>query len=210
MTLKELVEHRERGSSQVHLADIFQNSSKESNPVEPFLAKSVIEPISKETYPLKALLEGNLRERPILTEDTYKTTTNPPAPFIDFSKTSNIEGNLGIVTLFDKFSKVAGQPKIFDPKIDIKKDSDGSSYFTSVINVKPTDEIYRESRGSGFQNSHKQMSEIFSSIPTYVKTDDIVDARVIQDWSKIPQRHNIFIPVHNGELNNFNILRITY
>ncbi|XP_052742050.1 dual specificity protein kinase splB [Bicyclus anynana] len=70
MTLKELLEHRERGSSHVHLADIFHNASREPNPEpEPFLSKSLIEPISRETYPLRALLDANIHDPRTTTVD---------------------------------------------------------------------------------------------------------------------------------------------
>lgn len=187
MTLKELVDHRERGSSQVHLADIFHNASREPDPAEPFLAKSLIEPISKEIYPLKALLEGNMRDTTGSNKQVSDSSGSPPM-FVDLTKTSQDEESLGIVTLFDKFSEFVGHPKIFDAK-EMKKDSDGSSYFTSIISVKPTDEAYRESRSeTGFYNSHKQVSEIFSSIPTYVKSDNAVEAKVVPDWNE----HSIF------------------
>lgn len=208
MTLKELVEHRERGSSQVHLADIFHNASREPDPAEPFLAKSLIEPISKEIYPLKALLEGNMRDTTGSNKHEVSDSPGSP-PFVDLTKTSQDEESLGIVTLFDKFSEFVGHPKIFDAK-ELKKDSDGASYFTSVINVKPTDEAYKESRSEkGFYNSHKQVSEIFSSIPTYVKSDNVVEAKVVPDWNERSYKKNNPLGkfVHNMKFNiikNFN------
>lgn len=188
MSLGELVAQRERGSSQLHLADIFPNSSLSPSAPEPFLSKSMIAPISREIYPLKALLEGNMGKAPAIpSEDNY-----PPPSFVDLNKSSGSEEHLGIVTLFDKFSEFGGLPKVLDPK-DIKKDSDGSSYFTSVISVKPTDEVYRESR-AGFQNSHKQVSPVFSSLPTYIKTEEILEARVVPDWDPPHHEHSMFLP----------------
>lgn len=116
MTLTELVEHRERGSSHVHLADIFHNASKEPNPPEPFLSKSLIEPISKETYPLRALLEANSHD------PTVKPTTVEPyllsAHYVnipiamDFGNNVNENGeNSGIVALFNNFTKPIEQVK---------------------------------------------------------------------------------------------------
>lgn len=188
MSLGELVAQRERGSSQLHLADIFPNSSLSPSAPEPFLSKSMIAPISREIYPLKALLEGNMGKAPTVpSKDNY-----PPPSFVDLNKPSGSEEHLGIVTLFDKFSEFGGLPKVLDPT-DIKKDSDGSSYFTSVISVKPTDEVYRESRG-GFQNSHKQVSPVFSSLPTYIKTEEILEARVVPDWDPPHHEHSMFLP----------------
>ncbi|KPJ20026.1 hypothetical protein RR48_07491 [Papilio machaon] len=109
MTLSELLEHRERGSSHVHLADIFHNASREPNPPEPFLSKSLIEPISKETYPLRALLEANSHN------STARPTTNVPyvtqteyisiPMMMDFGNNVNENGeNIGISSLINNFT----------------------------------------------------------------------------------------------------------
>lgn len=107
MTLKELVEHRERGSSHVHLADIFHNASREPNPPEPFLSKSLIEPISKETYPLRALLEANLHDPRTTTIDpTVPQINNANIPVVmDFGNNVNENGeNKGITSFFKNYS----------------------------------------------------------------------------------------------------------
>lgn len=104
MTLKELVEHRERGSSHVHLADIFHNASREPNPPEPFLSKSLIEPISKETYPLRALLEANLLDPRTTTVDpSAQQINNANIPVVmDFGNNVNENGeNKGVISLFN-------------------------------------------------------------------------------------------------------------
>lgn len=148
MTLSELVQHRERGSSHVHLADIFHNASKEPNPPEPFLSKSLIEPISKETYPLRALLDANLHD------PTAKATTMDPnilqSQFVsipvvmDFGNNVNENGeNMGIMSLFNKLTESdIGEKGI------VKKDSEGTPYVTTVIEVNTTntDDAVRESR----------------------------------------------------------------
>ncbi|XP_049874992.1 uncharacterized protein LOC126373068 [Pectinophora gossypiella] len=149
MTLNELVEHRERGSSHVHLADIFHNASKEPNPPEPFLSKSSIEPISKETYPLRAILEANLHDA------AAKATTIDPnsaqgsfvnIPVVmDFGNNVNENGeNMGIMSLFNKFTGDISDVE----KSAIGKDSEGTPYVTQVIAVNHTDstETVRESR----------------------------------------------------------------
>ncbi|CAG9583275.1 unnamed protein product [Danaus chrysippus] len=106
MTLNELVAHRERGSSHLHLADIFHNASREPNPPEPFLTKSLIEPISKETYPLRALLEANLHDAKTTTLDPNTSNLNIPV-VMDFGNNVNEIGeNMGIISLFKNFSKV--------------------------------------------------------------------------------------------------------
>ncbi|XP_039757060.1 uncharacterized protein LOC120631508 [Pararge aegeria] len=109
MTLKELVEHRERGSSHVHLADIFHNASREPNPPEPFLSKSLIEPISRETYPLRALLEANIYDPRTTTIDpSVLQINNANIPVVmDFGNNVNENGeNKGILSLFDNYSKI--------------------------------------------------------------------------------------------------------
>lgn len=148
MTLSELVQHRERGSSHVHLADIFHNASKEPNPPEPFLSKSLIEPISKETYPLRALLDANQHD------PNAKATTMDPnvsqtqfvsIPVVmDFGNNVNENGeNMGIMSLFNKFTE-----SDIGEKGTLKKDSEGTPYVTTVIEVNTpnTDDAVRESR----------------------------------------------------------------
>lgn len=137
MTLSELVEHRERGSSHVHLADIFHNASKEPNPPEPFLSKSAIEPISKETYPLRALLDAH--------DTTTRATTTDPVQddFIHIPIKMNFGNNvnehaenMGIMSLFHNITRT-------DTKADtntLMKDSQGTPYSASVIVVNTTDD----------------------------------------------------------------------
>ncbi|CAH2090420.1 unnamed protein product [Euphydryas editha] len=119
MTLNELVEHRERGSSHVHLADIFHNASKEPNPPEPFLSKSLIEPISKETYPLRALLEANSYDSKTTTvEPNLNGTNNLNVPVVmDFGNNVNENGeNKGIISLFNNFSRIDSERQNFNDK----------------------------------------------------------------------------------------------
>ncbi|KAF9422963.1 hypothetical protein HW555_001506 [Spodoptera exigua] len=108
MTLSELVEHRERGSSHVHLADIFHNASREPNPPEPFLSKSLLEPISKETYPLRALLDANLHDpntRITTDEPTMINNVNIPVVMDYRSNVNENAENMGIMSLFNNFTK---------------------------------------------------------------------------------------------------------
>lgn len=146
MTLNELVEHRERGSSHVHLADIFHNASKEPNPPEPFLSKSSIEPISKETYPLRALLDANHHD-----PSTRVTTLDPNPPqtqyipvVMNFGNNVNENGeNMGIMSLFTKLAGNVGTGNS-----TLNKDSEGTPYVSTVTSVDTTvkDETTRESR----------------------------------------------------------------
>lgn len=112
MSLDELIEHRQRGSSQLHLAEIF-NSNKPK---------------------LKIFLD--------------------PLP----------EDKLDIVTAFENFPSFnLGDIKSVKPD-EIKTDSQGSSYFTSIIHIKPTDEAFKEGR-----SMHDEDDEILKPppIPTY-------------------------------------------
>lgn len=94
MTLGELIEHRQRGSSQLHLAEIFHSKSKSA--------------------------------------DATAADADEESP--------------DILPAFNNFpSFQSGHVKSVKPD-DIKTDSEGSSYFTSIINIKPTDEVYKESR----------------------------------------------------------------
>ncbi len=93
MTLEELLEHRKRGSSQLHLSEIVNNKSKSLN-----------------------------------------NNVNTAADKLD------------IVAAFENFPNF-NLPNIKSVKPDdVRTDSDGSSYFTSIINIKPTDEISKEGR----------------------------------------------------------------
>lgn len=94
MSLDELIEHRQRGSSQLHLAEIFNNNKPK---IQIFL-----DPVS--------------------------------------------EDKLDIVTAFENFPSFnLGDIKSVKPD-EIKTDSQGSSYFTSIIHIKPTDEVFKEGR----------------------------------------------------------------
>ncbi|XP_067636123.1 uncharacterized protein [Eurosta solidaginis] len=91
MTLEELIEHRKRGSSQLHLATIVQNRSRF------FPGQKVV-----------------------------------------------LHDNMDIVTAFENFPHF----NLMDLKSvkpdEIKTDSQGASYFTSIIDIEPTDEIYKD------------------------------------------------------------------
>ncbi|KAJ6634973.1 hypothetical protein Bhyg_13555, partial [Pseudolycoriella hygida] len=91
MSLEELLEHRRRGSSQLHLAEIINNKTKPRTEV-------------------------------------------------------NAADKLDIVAAFENFPNF-NLPNVKSVKPDdVRTDSDGSSYFTSIINIKPTDEIGKEGR----------------------------------------------------------------
>ncbi|XP_061717965.1 uncharacterized protein LOC133525652 isoform X2 [Cydia pomonella] len=149
MTLNELVNHRERGSSHVHLADIFHNASKEPNPPEPFLTKSSIEPISKETYPLRAILEANTYEtttRTLLSQTDQKNILIPVV--MNFGNNVNENGeSMGIISLFNKIA----ENEVTIDKTEIRKDSEGTPYLSSIISVNATNanDTNRESRSMG-------------------------------------------------------------
>uniref|UniRef100_A0A182NCG1 Uncharacterized protein n=1 Tax=Anopheles dirus TaxID=7168 RepID=A0A182NCG1_9DIPT len=86
MTLEQLLEHRRRGSSQLHLAEI-----------------------------------ANGKVKPI-------------------------DDKIDIVTAFEHFPRFnIGNLRSIRPD-DIKLDSQGFSYFTSIINIRPSEEAYKESR----------------------------------------------------------------
>lgn len=90
MTLEELIEHRQRGSSNLHLSEIVNNKDKKSK--------------------------------------------------------EKLDNNFDIVTAFEHFPRFnIGNLKSVQPD-DIKTDSQGFSYFTSIINIRPTDEAYKEAR----------------------------------------------------------------
>ncbi|XP_017480772.1 PREDICTED: cell wall protein DAN4 [Rhagoletis zephyria] len=105
MTLEELIEHRKRGSSQLHLATVVQNRSRF------FPGQKVV-----------------------------------------------LHDNMDIVTAFENFPHF----NLIDLKSvkpdDIKTDSQGASYFTSIIDIEPTDEIYKDNsgaKGSAYQQTQR-------------------------------------------------------
>ncbi|XP_055605648.1 uncharacterized protein LOC129753825 [Uranotaenia lowii] len=86
MTLDQLLEHRKRGSSQLHLSEMINGK---------------------------------------------------PKP---------LDGKMDIVTAFEHFPRFnIGNLRSIRPD-DIKMDSQGFSYFTSIINIRPTDEAFKEGR----------------------------------------------------------------
>ncbi|GAB0088883.1 hypothetical protein DMENIID0001_033470 [Sergentomyia squamirostris] len=99
MTINELIDHRERGSSTVHLAEIFHNRT----------------------------LARNLHHPRVRTEKMEIVTAFENFPHFSFANLRSVKPD------------------------DIKTDSQGSSYFASIINVKPTDDtqaIKMSPRGS--------------------------------------------------------------
>lgn len=98
MTIDELMEHRQRGSSHVHLQELLKTKRK-------------------------------------------------------LAEKAKMEDRVDIVTAFENFPRFnIGNLKSIQPD-DIKTDSQGFSYFTSIINIRPTDEIYKEARA--LQDIHK-------------------------------------------------------
>ncbi|XP_063364997.1 putative leucine-rich repeat-containing protein DDB_G0290503 [Cydia amplana] len=166
MTLNELVNHRERGSSHVHLADIFHNASKEPNPPEPFLTKSSIEPISKETYPLRAILEANTYETTTRSVSSQADQKNMLIPVVmNFGNNVNENGeSMGIISLFNKIA----ENEVTIDKTDLKKDSNGTPYVSSIISVNATNanDTNRESRAM-------EESEDWNELLTFMKAHNI-------------------------------------
>ncbi|CAK1582719.1 unnamed protein product [Parnassius mnemosyne] len=191
MTLSELVEHRERGSSHIHLADIFHNASKEPNPPEPFLSKSLLEPISKETYPLRALLEANLHDptikaptiEPYFMEPQY---INIPV-VMNFGNNVNENGeNSGVPSLFNNFTKK-------DEYRDIVT-TDKTSIYQKIkteenINNNYANRTSRQSRITGNEQDLVTLNEILTILH---HSNDIIDddAQITSNDSSSP---NTFI-----------------
>ncbi|KAH8250547.1 hypothetical protein KR038_001652, partial [Drosophila bunnanda] len=98
MTLEELIEHRKRGSSQLHLSTIVSGGDEHSR-----------------LYPGQKVL---------------------------------LQDNMDIVTAFENFPHF----NLMDLKSvkpdEIKTDSQGSSYFTSIIDIEPNDEVVKPSNGN--------------------------------------------------------------
>lgn len=98
MSVDELMEHRQRGSSHLHLQQLLKSKQRLAE-----LAKSA-EPVD-------------------------------------------------IVTAFENFPKFEIDSLRSVQPDDIRTDSNGFSYYTSIINIRPTDEIYKEARA--LQDMHK-------------------------------------------------------
>lgn len=171
MSLNELVELRERGSSNIHLADIFHNTSKEPNPPVPFLSKSQIEPISKETYPLRALLEANIHESngKVMSLEPSRNNVNIPI-VMDFGNNVNENAdNMGMVSLFNNFTK-NNEIRNNDTK-QIPKEVDKVSI---AVNVTLNSNMTRESKMMHNFNNHDDIAswnEIFTLMRTTYKND---------------------------------------
>lgn len=108
MTVDELLEHRKRGSSQVHLAEIFYNRSKNT---------------------------------------TATSTPTPPSQQQQQQpQQEQQQSNLDVVTAFKNFPDFHLESVESVNPDEIKTDSQGSSYFTSITNIQPTAEVFKESR----------------------------------------------------------------
>lgn len=182
MTLSELVEHRERGSSHVHLADIFHNASREPNPPEPFLSKSLLEPISKETYPLRALLDANSHD-PRVTTDEPSMINNINIPVVmDFGNNVNENAeNMGIMSLFNNFTILAN-------KTTVIKNSEVRANKSSILAVN----ITKENNTSETIREGRVLSE---------SPDDVVS------WNEI---FTLMGRNHNNDTSSNNIEGITH
>lgn len=176
MTLEELVAHRERGSSHIHLADIFHDNSNESTPPEPFLTKSILEPMSKETYPLRALLDANSHEPngkgitiDTMDEKPNKNITIPIA--MDFGNNVNENAeNMGIMSLFNNFTKSVTE-SILPPT-----SKETNENILEIVNLTSTNETGRKSRVLGdTEDDVVSWNEIFSLIgrPKNNETEDV-------------------------------------
>ncbi|OWR46540.1 hypothetical protein KGM_206611 [Danaus plexippus plexippus] len=184
MTLSELVAHRERGSSHLHLADIFHNASREPNPPEPFLTKSLIEPISKETYPLRALLEANLHDAKTTTLDPNTSNLNIPV-VMDFGNNVNEIGeNMGIISLFKNFSKV-DNTTINDSYV-INKDA-------SI-----TDDIERDGRSLNGVKDSVTWNDLIKLIQT--KHQETNEETLATDEVPNPPKENLKDTIDDGSL----------
>lgn len=109
MTVEELLEHRKRGSSQIHLAEIFHGRSKTPST----------------TSPTPSTQQQHQQEE---------------------QQQQQSQSKLDVVTAFKNFPDFnLDSVKSVAPD-EIKTDSQGSSYFTSITNIQPTAEVMKESR----------------------------------------------------------------
>ncbi|XP_014359123.2 uncharacterized protein LOC106711332 [Papilio machaon] len=190
MTLSELLEHRERGSSHVHLADIFHNASREPNPPEPFLSKSLIEPISKETYPLRALLEANSHNstaRPTTTVPYVTQTEYISIPMMmDFGNNVNENGeNIGISSLINNFT-------VENNTNHIMKNVKNEDKIAAIL----TNRTSRQSRGN---EDLITLNEIFSLIQRSRNTSEDMVEHSSNDTSDLTVKKIVLEEDINGD-----------
>lgn len=127
MTLDELLDHRKRGSSQLHLAEIFHNKTKA-------VAKT-----NQTTSTPQTVVNQQAPKQKQQQQQQLQPPPPPPPPPAHPTK-------FNVVTAFKHFPSFNLESvKSVNPD-DIKTDSDGSSYFTSIINVHPTVEVFKEGR----------------------------------------------------------------
>lgn len=108
MTLAQLIAHRQRGSSQLHLAEIFLNRTQQ--------------------------------EAEAAASSSVHSVNLPPPPAAQASDV------MDVVTAFQNFPAFnLDNVRSVQPD-DVLTDSQGSSYFTSITNIKPTDEVMKEGR----------------------------------------------------------------
>lgn len=181
MTLNELLEQRERGSSHIHLADIFHNASKEPNPPEPFLSKSLIEPISKETYPLRALLEANQHDPKGTTMDSLLAQSsylNKPI-VLDFGNNVNENSeNKGIISLFDNFTK-----SIEEEKENMKLNGDDYEKIQSLQNNNKNENREKDLRDGRALLTSEEASLTWNKIIGLIRNNKQSETPVIPEYS---------------------------
>lgn len=134
MTIDELMEHRQRGSSHVHLQELLKTKRK-------------------------------------------------------LAEKAKMEDRVDIVTAFENFPRFnIGNLKSIQPD-DIKTDSQGFSYFTSIINIRPTDEIYKEARA--LQDIHKITKASNRQFKTLTFEGPTADGRHVPHTVEVVKSSNI-------------------
>lgn len=147
MTIDELIDHRKRGSSQLHLAEIFFNRTK------------------------------------------YQPSSEIP-PFPSYVNQTKLD----VVTAFKNFPDFNLESvKSVNPD-EIKTDSQGESYFTSIISIQPTAEITKEGRAIHKPFSVKLLeSANKTNVPAQLwNTDSSVDTNFLENSSPgIASKHSL-------------------
>lgn len=134
MTIDELMDHRQRGSSHIHLQELLKTKRK-------------------------------------------------------LAEKAKMEDRVDIVTAFENFPRFnIGNLKSIQPD-DIKTDSQGFSYFTSIINIRPTDEIYKEARA--LQDIHKITKASSRQFKTLTFEGETADGKNIPHKVEVVKSSNI-------------------
>lgn len=189
MTLDELVQQRERGSSQVHLADIFHNKSMEPEPKEEILVGHIepehfISPNERQQksrqFELEQPLQKQILEHIITANKIEDLLTNNMQAKPDSNITMEkfeVQTEASMQTVVWKASNEEVDATHNNTKIDISNPTD---LFTDMQNLDNLEDLYAVSSNENFEVKHfVDDDDVFFKLPSGVKSAIFVSLAII-------------------------------